>query len=195
MPWDWKGSRTSSTTFSSRETWTVNTVHGTPESITPTPDSSSLARPNEFEVASPNEPIHCSTQGHVDPNVTILKNWTFPLRCHMAQELCSNHYPVITETYLTLTTPSPSKMNRKHNWNLNRKLNPSIENVNDLEEEVCSTTWQIQETLKKSELKPKFPEAEALVDKIKERNRISEDFQRTRYPPIKEAHRRSSRET
>ncbi|GJQ70708.1 hypothetical protein Trydic_g642 [Trypoxylus dichotomus] len=56
------------------------------------------------------------------------------------------------------------------------EVNPRIETETDLEQVVCNTTSQIQEALKKSELKPKFPDAEILsreiVNKIKERNRV-----------------------
>ncbi|GJQ79076.1 hypothetical protein Trydic_g5332 [Trypoxylus dichotomus] len=48
----------------------------------------------------------------------------------------------------------------------------------------------IQEALRKPDLKPKFPATEIqprqIVSKIKERNRVGREFQRTRYPPLKE---------
>ncbi|GJQ86526.1 hypothetical protein Trydic_g10426 [Trypoxylus dichotomus] len=55
----------------------------------------------EFDVASQSDPTYFSSTGLFDPDVfdiSVLKDWTFPLRCYMVQELSSDHYPAIMET-------------------------------------------------------------------------------------------------
>ncbi|GJQ79422.1 hypothetical protein Trydic_g16281 [Trypoxylus dichotomus] len=110
----------------------------------------------EFDVISPSDPTHFGSTGLFDLDVLAsisrpLKDWTFPIRCYTVQELSSDYYPVITETYLVLPMPARGTVSKLHNWCLYQRLITETTEAN-ARIEVPSTEGGIDDFVQKSQV-------------------------------------------
>lgn len=149
------------------------------------------------QIISPNEPTHYPTNGNSPStiDIAVVKNITGTATALNA--LNSDHLPVKFELHFKLPLPVPPQnklLNYKHaNWDLFRaKLHEatevpiSIENSDELEQEVSKLTLNVQSairaSIKQSTPKVKQDIDQSIVTKIKRRNALRRRFQRTRDP-------------
>ena len=178
----------------------LNSKHKSWNSVTENKAGKTLKRittkiPN-IRITAPKEMTHERGQSKDVLDFYVHKTNSHVQNCRTVHALNSDHYPVLCTLNGLTQIPLPVVKNT-HDWkNFKNVLEKSMEekdkpsSEHELSQQLREWTSKVVEAMTKSEIPAKHQEIElrlpqALMQKIKRKNKLRKEYQDTRYPPYK----------